>query len=177
MTSRMRLDARVSIAWLLVALAGCAAAPAVAPMPATPPFDAPAAVAAIRAAAGPQDGELTVQPLRDPAIEDLRQSAARLESAGQYPQAAATLDRALALVPDDPALLQERAEAALLLGDPAAAEALARRAEAIGPKVGPLCRRNWATVRTTRMLAGDAAGVQAAAVQLAACKVSGPVRY
>ena len=83
----------------------------------------------------------------------------------------------LAIVPEDPALLQERAEAALLLKDPAAAEALARRAYALGAKVGPLCRRHWTTVRQTRLLAGDAAGAAQALTQVEACKVAGPNRF
>ena len=134
-------------------------------------------VAAIRAAAGNDERELAVQPLRDPMVEDLRQSATRLEAQQHYAEAAAALDKALAIVPEDPALLQERAEAALLLKDPAAAEALARRAYALGAKVGPLCRRHWTTVRQTRLLAGDAAGAAQALTQVEACKVAGPNRF
>lgn len=136
-----------------------------------------AMVAAIRAAAGHDDSELAVQPLRDPMVEDLRQTATRLQAQQQYKQAAAALDQALAIVPDDPALLQERAEAALLLKDPAGAEALARRAWGLGSKVGPLCRRHWATVRQARLLAGDATGATSAQVQVEACKVAGPNRF
>ena len=92
--------------------------------------------------------ELAVQPLRDPMVEDLRQAGdAGSKRSSTIAEAAAALDKALAIVPEDPALLQERAEAALLLRDPAAAEALARRAYDLGAKVGPLCRRHWATVR------------------------------
>src|SRR3546814_7102356 len=90
------------------------------------------------AAAGDGDGELAIQPLRDPKVEDLREKAQRLETQQYYAEAAKTLDQALEIVPDDPALLQERAEAALLLGDHAKAEALARRAFATGSQVGPL---------------------------------------
>src|SRR5690606_40651412 len=70
-------------------------------------------VAAVRAAAGDGDAELAVQPLRDPKVEDLRRKAERLEAQRYYDEAARTLDQALQIVPDDPALLQERAEAAL----------------------------------------------------------------
>jgi hypothetical protein len=73
--------------------------------------------------------------------------------------------------------LQERAEAALLLKDSATAEALARRAYALGAKVGPLCRRHWTTVRQARLLAGDAAGAAQALTQVEACKVAGPNRF
>jgi hypothetical protein len=163
----------------VVLLAGCAASP-------EPRVTAPASltvatpeamVASIRAAATRDAAELSVQPLRDADIEDLRQQAQAAESAHRYTEAAAALDKALALVPDDPALLQERAEAALLLRDPATAERLARHAYAIGAKVGPLCRRHWATIEQTRLLAGDAAGATSAKAQAAACKVTGPNRF
>jgi hypothetical protein len=160
-------------------LAACAAAPTpkvVAP-PALTSATPEAMVAAIRAAATRDEAELSVQPLRDADVEDFRQQAQAAETAHRYPQAAAALDRALALVPDDPALLQERAEAALLLREPAKAEELARHAYAIGAKVGPLCRRHWATIEQTRLLAGDAAGATSARAQAAACKVTGPDRF
>jgi len=125
-------------------LVACAAAPAprATPPPALTTATPEAMVAAIRVAATRDQAELSVQPLRDADVEDLRQQAQAAETAQRYPQAAAALDKALALVPDDPALLQERAEAALLMRDPAMAETLARHAYAIGAKVGPLCRRH-----------------------------------
>ena len=164
---------------VVVLLAGCAALPepkatSAAPMTTATPETM---VAAIRAAATRDEAELSVQPLRDAEIEDLRQQAQAAESAHRYAEAAMALDKALALVPDDPALLQERAEAALLLRDPITAEKLARHAFAIGAKVGPLCRRHWATIEQTRLLAGDAAGASSAKEQAAACKVTGPNRF
>src|SRR3546814_6495974 len=104
------------------------------------------------AAAGDGDGELAIQPLRDPKVENLREKAQRLETQQYYAEAARTLDQALEIVPDDPALLQERAEAALLLGDHAKAEALARRAFTNGSQVGPLCRRHWRSEEHTSEL-------------------------
>lgn len=104
-------------------------------------------VAGIRAAGAPAPGELDVQPLRDPMVEDLRMQAVQFESARRYPDAAAALDKALAIAPEDPALLQERAEIAVLQKNLGKAAALARDAYALGGKVGPLCRRHWATIR------------------------------
>jgi len=135
-------------------------------------------VAQVRAAGGDDDSrELAVQPLRDPAVEDLRQDAAQLERQKRYADAAAALDKALAINPDDPATLQERAEIALLMGDPDQAETLARRGFELGAKVGPLCRRHWATVEQTRLVAGDAQGAASAKTQMEACKVAGLDRY
>ena len=169
-------------AWLLpvamaALLAACRSAPPVPTRAVLEPPRAEAMVAAIRAAAVGEDAEVAVQPLRDPAVEDLREQALRLERSHAYAQAAARLDAALALAPQDPALMQERAEAALLVGDPVAAERLARRAFAVGSKVGPLCRRHWQTIRQVRLLDGDAPGATHAQAALDACRVAGPDRY
>ncbi|MFZ2753197.1 MAG: hypothetical protein WAZ48_07085 [Lysobacteraceae bacterium] len=104
-------------------------------------------VAGIRGAGAPAPGELDVQPLRDPMVEDLRVQATQFERQQRYADAAAALDKALALSPEDPALLQERAEIAVLQKDLDKAGALASKAYALGAKVGPLCRRHWATIR------------------------------
>lgn len=157
-------------------LAACAAPPVIQVQSLTQ--DTPEQmVAAVRGAAGNDDKELAVQPLRDPMVEDLRQTAERLEREKHYQDAAAALDKALAITPDDPAVLQERAEAALLLRDTATAEKLARRGFELGAKVGPLCRRHWATVQQARLVAGDAAGAASAKTQLDACTVAGVDRF
>jgi hypothetical protein len=158
-------------------LAACRSAPPVQPPLALAPARAEAMVASIRAAAAGDDAEVAVQPLRDPAVEDLREQALRLEHAHRYTDAAARLDQALAITPNDPALMQERAEAALLVGDPVAAERMARRAFSVGSKVGPLCRRHWATVREVRLMQADTAGAALAQQAIAACRVAGPNRY
>ncbi len=162
----------------VLALAGCAARePAALPPAALTAATPQQQVAAIRAAAGDGEGELAIQPLRDPKVEDLRARAERLEAQQYYDEAAKALDQALEIVPDDPALLQERAEAALLLGDHAQAEALARRAFETGSQVGPLCRRHWATIEQARLLQGDAAGATAAKVRIDQCTVAGVNRF
>lgn len=160
-------------------LAACTTTP---PTPPAPAFDAGAAVNAIRAAGGAASSELDVQPIRDPQVEDLRENAVRLERAGQYADAAAVLDQALQINPEDPALLQERAEAALLTKQLDAAEGYARQALERGSKVGPLCRRHWETiaqVRQARPIPVDppGAGVADARRERDACTVSAPARY
>ena len=162
---------------LALALAACATAPEA---PATPPLTTatPAQmVDAIRAAAGDGDGELDVQPLRDSQVEDLRQQAERLERQGHPADAAAALDQAIALVADDPALLQERAEIAILLGEHAQAGELAARAQALGSGVGPLCRRHQATLEQVALVQGDADAAAAARVAMDACRVAPPPRW
>lgn len=174
MTARVRGVAS-SVACMALLVAGCASDGGTY---ATPSGVAPEAmVAQIRAAAGQDDTELAVQPLRDPMVEDLREQALSLERQRRYADAVAALEQALELVPDDPALLQERAEAAVLVGDFATAARLARRAWDLGAKVGPLCRRHWETLRQLRLVAGDAPGVVSAQVQRESCTVAGPARY
>lgn len=170
----------VALAAALIGLAACATQPGVPPASKAPVLAAATplqVVATIRAAAGADDRELAVQPLRDPQVEDLRANAQAFEREGKYADSAAALDHALAIVPDDPALLQERAEAAVLLKDDAKAEALAKRAFELGSGVGPLCRRHWATVEQMRLRAGDAPGAADARTQVAGCKVAGVDRF
>lgn len=167
----------VSTSMTVLLLAACSTTPLPASRAALTTATPEAMIATIRAAAAHDDSELAVQPLRDPMVEDLRHQALRLEATQHYAEATAALDKALATVPEDPGLLQERAEAALLLKDYAGAEQFARRAYAIGAKVGPLCRRHWATVQQTRLMASDAAGAALAKTQIEACKVVGPNRF
>lgn len=150
-----RYHVRGTIGLSLALLLGACATPPTPPDRVLSAFDPVAAVAAIRAVGVADATELSVQPLRDPQVEDLRQQAAALEGRRLYPASADALDRALAITPDDPALLQERAEVALLLRDLDAAERHALRAFEIGSQVGPLCRRHWETVAQVRSLRGS----------------------
>lgn len=172
---RSRVGAMAIATSLALIVAGCASDGGTFATPSG--VSAEAMVAQIRAAAGQDDTELAVQPLRDPMVEDLREQAMSLERQRRYAEAVAALEQALELVPDDPALLQERAEAAVLVGDVATATRLAKRAWDLGAKVGPLCRRHWETLRQLRLAVGDAPGVVSAQVQRESCTVAGPARY
>lgn len=159
-------------------LVACASAPSPQPVAAALTSATPEQmVAAIHAAAGDGEGELSVQPLRDPMVDDLRERAGQLHASSDHVAAAAALDQALELAPEDPALLQERAEAAIWLSDFSTAGALAERAYALGAQVGPLCRRHWATIEQVRLVDGDAEGAASAKVQVDGCKVAGPQRF
>ena len=169
------IPAIAALAAILLA-AGCAGAPALVATP-LPGLTPEQMLAAIDAAAGDGEGELAVQPLRDPMVEDLRGQAQQARDQGRYAEAAAALDQALEIVSADPALLQERAEVALLQGDFERAGGLAERAFALGAQVGPLCRRHWATIEQVRLVAGDAGGAESAGRQVAGCTVAGPERF
>jgi len=169
------------VAMLACAVAMLASCVTTAPPPESvePAYDPVALVAQIRAAAGNDDGkdELAIQPLRDPMVTGMRENAAQAEREGRYADAATALDQALAETGDDPAVLQERAEAALLNRDLDGAESFARRAHNVGAQVGPLCRRHWATIRVVSDTRGDSVAAAEAQQQLDACKVTAPPRY
>ncbi|KAF1715274.1 hypothetical protein CSC74_14075 [Pseudoxanthomonas yeongjuensis] len=127
----------------------------------------------VAASKGADDRELAVQPLRDPQVQDLRDDAAAAIAARDYPAAAEALNQALLIAPDDPAILQERAEAALLQSEYERAETLAKRAFDLGSKVGPLCRRHWATIEQARLARGLQQDAVSAHTQIEACTVAG----
>lgn len=148
------------LAVLTALAAACTVAPPQPTALAEANFNGEAAVAKVRASGGADARELDVQPIRDTQVEDLRQRAVALEKTRKYADAAAALDQALQINAHDPALLQERAEAALLLHRLDDAERYAQQAYDAGSKVGPLCRRHWATITEVRR--GRLDGVNAA---------------
>lgn len=157
--------------------AGCslfASKPPAARPPATPSHDL---VASIRAAGERETSIISVNPLRDPAVTALQDAAQHDEQAGRFADAASKLDQAIKLNPDAPDLLQERAEAAIGMRDFARAEQLARQSWSLGPKLGPLCARNWQTIVETRLQAGDRVGATAARKDVQACHKAGVPRY
>ena len=161
---------------LALSLACAACAPDAPPVVARPAMPTPQEMLAQVRAAGTDANSLDVVPLRDPQVEDLRARAAKLETAGEAPGAALAIAQALALLPGDPELLQQSAEYALLQNDWLHAELFARQSYDRGPKLGSLCRRNWATLRFVLLARGDAPGVQNALKQIDACTVRPPVR-
>ncbi|WP_369968107.1 tetratricopeptide repeat protein [Stenotrophomonas rhizophila] len=160
-----------------MALTACVtpAPPVKAPVDTTTPAQRMAAVEAV--AVGADDKELAVQPLRDAEIEDLRLTAQMRRQANDLPAAAEALNQALLISEGDPSILQERAEIALLQGDWARAEALARKAVDLGSKTGPLCRRHWATIEQSRLARGQKENAASAHAQLEGCTVPGIKRY
>jgi len=158
-------------------LGGCAlftAAPS-APKPSPrPSYDL---VASIRAAGDREKSIIDVTPLRDPAVTALDTGAQADERAGHYPAAAAKLDQALKLSPESPDLLQDRAEIAVRMRDFSRAETLAHQSWSLGPKLGPLCARNWQTVVEMRLQANDGAGAASARKWVQTCHKAGINRY
>ena len=134
-------------------------------------------IGAIRAAGDREKSIIDVNPLRDPGVTLLQDEARNDEQAARYADAAAKLDQALKLSPDSPDLLQDRAEVAIRLKDYATAERLAHQSWSLGPKLGPLCARNWQTIVEMRLQAGDASGAETARKWVQQCHKAGVPRY
>lgn len=166
-----------SLLTLSLALTACVTptAPVKAPVDTTTPSQRMAAVDAV--AAGADEKELAIQPLRDAEIEDLRMTAQARRQANDLAGAADALNQALLISEGDPSILQERAEIALLQGDWARAETLARKAVELGSKTGPLCRRHWSTIEQSRLARGEKENAVSAHAQLEGCTVPGIKRY
>lgn len=137
----------------------------------------PDMLGAIRAAGDREKSVIDVNPLRDAGISALQDAAKSDEQAGRYADAAAKLDQAIKLSPEAPDLLQDRAEVAISLKDFARAERLAHQSWSLGPRLGPLCARNWQTIVEMRLQAGDAGGAATARKWLASCHKAGVPRY
>lgn len=172
---------RLAVFALALLLAACSSTPA-GPAPSARSGGAKAAkaspadlVAKVRAL-GEHGHELEVQPLRDPQVEDLRARAQAEEQAGDTQAAFETLAQALVISPGDPGLLQWQAELALLRRAWQQAEDLAAQSFALGPKLGGLCRRNWATIGHARAMRGANEAADIAHRQGESCTVPPPVR-
>ncbi|MFO3705591.1 hypothetical protein ACI6Q5_11505 [Xanthomonas codiaei] len=158
-------------------LAACVSAPPTPPPTSVDPTTPTQRLLLIEREAGADDTELSVQPLRDPQVDDLRDTAKSKRQTGDLTGAAAVLDQALGLVSGDPAILQERAEVAVLQADWPAAERFAQRAIELGSRTGPLCRRHWATIEQSRLARGEKENAASAKAQIAGCTVPGMKRY
>lgn len=150
-----RLHRLLALAGVSAALTACVSAPP-APLPApVDPTTPTQRLLLIEREAGVDDTELSVQPLRDPQVDDLRETAKSKRQAGDLAGAAASLDQAVGLVSGDPAILQERAEVAVLQADWPAAERFAKQAIELGSRPGrcavgigpPSNSRGWRVAR------------------------------
>ena len=148
-------------------------------VPAKPAYTPPSydMVAAIRAAGDREKSVIDVNPLRDAGVAGLQDAAQRDEQARRYPDAAAKLDQAIKLSPESPDLLQDRAEIAIRMKDYPMAERLAHQSWSLGPKLGPLCARNWQTVVEIRLQQNDQAGAATARKWVQQCHKPAQPRY
>lgn len=170
--------ARALVAVIAVSLAGCSGGTSsgiTESSPGTKPGSSSNMLAQVRAA-GQVGNEVDVQPLRDPQVEDLRNTATQAENRRDFAAAQRALSQALLITPGDPDLLQWQAELALVTRQWAQAEQLATRSYDNGPKLGGLCRRNWTTILFASQARGKTAAAAQAQQRVAACTVAPPTR-
>ena len=168
--------AAIPSALAVLALAACTQ-PSVPAQVTRPTVSDEQMLAAIREAGDKEKSAIDVNPLRDPGVAALQDAAEGDLRTGKYSDAAAKLDQALKISPDSPDLLQDRAELAIRLKDYGNAEKLAHRSWELGPRLGPLCARNWQTIAELRRHAGDDAGAASATKWVGQCHVEGLQRY
>ncbi|PXV54681.1 TPR repeat-containing protein [Dyella jiangningensis] len=174
---RRRLRLSAAPASLAVLLLAACSQPTVPSQATRPTVSDDQMLAAIHAAGDKEKSVIDVNPLRDPGVAALQDAAEGDLRVGKYNDAATKLDQALKISPDSPDLLQDRAELAIRLKDYAGAEKFAHRSWELGPKLGPLCARNWQTIAELRQHAGDEAGAATAAKGVAECHKEGMQRY
>ncbi|TAL74007.1 MAG: tetratricopeptide repeat protein [Rhodanobacter sp.] len=172
-----RLLVRGVLPLAVAALAACAATVPTAPPVSRPTLTPATIVAAVHAAGDQEKSVIAVKPLADPGIAAWQATAEKDVHTGKYDAAAVQLDQALGRSPDSPELLQDRAEVAIWQHDYPLAEKLAQRSWSLGPKLGPLCARNWETIAQLRKSAGDDTGVATAEKWVAKCHVQGVNRF
>jgi hypothetical protein len=122
--------------------------------------------------------ELIVDANGDPApdLGEVGHSAEQALSYHRFLMRQIVVMLSVGIVHGDPELVQHRAEIALQREQFVQAEALAERSYVRGPRLGALCRRNWATIRLAREMRGDAEGAAAATQRSASCTLEPPVR-
>jgi tetratricopeptide (TPR) repeat protein len=173
-TNAMKTTVSTLLVGVAALLAGCSSDEP--PPPKAPKVAQKDWVGEIRAQAENAPSAVQVLPLANPAVEDLRRSAARLEQQGDFDTAKAQLEHAIRLEPQDPTLWQSLAELSLQRQAWLEAEQHATRAYELGPKLGALCVRNWLTVRAARLERGALADAESAKAQVPSCQVAAPIR-
>lgn len=164
LAATLRLPAAVAASLLLVACASAPIQPEIAAEQ-PPPRDLIAELHAMVEA----DDAIVVEPLPDPEVEDLRLDAKDALALRDLERAARSIVQALEIRPGRPDLLQMRAEVALGLQSLEEAESFALESFESGPKLGPLCRRNWVAVQLARELRGQAESAASAREEADRC--------
>lgn len=150
----MGRTARTAVLLVLLALAaGCAGLPAWRPAEAPRPGPAPAERAPAEEERGRPERGATVALLAD---------ADALQRAGELDRAAAVLERAVRISPNDPLPWHRLAAVRLAQRRAAQAEQLARKSNLLVGEDRTLRARNWRIVAEARRLSGDEAGARIA---------------
>lgn len=162
-------DTRLSLTWLLlvlVLLSACTTAPRQdlppvvdrgAPGPAASPQPLPEDQ---RVIISPLEREPVepARPLASPAVVALLDNAQAQQRTGQYDSAAATLERALRIEPDNAHLWHELGQVRLRQQQWAQAEQMAMKSLRLAGDDRLLTNANWRLIASARMGSGDVAG-------------------
>lgn len=108
------------------------------------------------------DGNKVTLVTGNPAVRDLWAQAEQARRAGDYDNAALTLERILRIAPDDAVIWSRLAEIRLLQGNSSQAENLAAKSNAMSLDNPLLNYRNWLIIARARKLAGNDVGAQEA---------------
>jgi len=159
----------------LLLISGCATAPTLAVL--APELEPPRRdlIAELHALVVADDA-IVVEPLPDGEVEDLRVDAERALALRDLERAGRSLTQALQLRPGRPDLLQMRAEVALGLQALDEAEQFAIASFESGPRLGPLCRRNWAAIQLAREVRGNVDAAEVARAEGQRCTMEPPLR-
>lgn len=152
-----------------IALTACAASPVTPTNPSIPSSTTPPPPTEQPGSAVPPT-ETPTPPVRPaprtfrlgPAANSLATQAQGLSTSGQHAQAAATMERALRIEPDNPLVWLELAKIRLAGGDTAQAENLARRALALSSGAPREQSAAWRIVAEARRAKGDNLGAREA---------------
>jgi hypothetical protein len=171
----MMLHRFAALAAVSALMTGCASLPQT-PVAEQPPAPPPRDLIAELYAMVEATDQIVVEPLPDAEVEDLKIEATSAIALRDLERAARSLMQALELRPGRPDLLQLRAEVALGLQLLDEAETFAIESYESGPKLGPLCRRNWAAIQLARELRGNQESAEVARGQALRCTSEPPVR-
>lgn len=150
-------------------LAGCAGTATVRHEPvgvvrATPPSP-PAQVGVVTQPLPERSGERLVVPAMPAAVVALLDEVETAQQAGQWEEAAATLERALRVQPNNAWLWQRYAELRLQQDKPQLALDLALKSKLLAGSDRALLQRNWTLIAAAKRRLGDVAGAEAAEKQ------------
>ena len=160
---------------MLLLLGACASAPPEPPVPPPPPK--PDRVAAVRSGAEASAISVELEPLQHPAVEYLREESGKLEGASKFTEAESKIDNALAIEPQNPHLLQLKAEALLRAEKYLEAEKFAMKSFDTGARIGRWCTRNWLLIAESRDALGDLKTADSARQRAKGCPVGPLIRY
>jgi predicted Zn-dependent protease len=174
MKRAVRSSILVGVAIALVQLSGCAgrpqerlpeSVPEQHPTVPTPPRQPPSPAEKSHEAAPPQRPPVAPQPAPPPpnaAVVTLLDTADQRARAGNLENAAAVVERALRLEPQNPLLWHRLATLRLQQGQFAQAASLAAKSNALAGNNRQLQASNWDTIAQAKEQLGDAAAARAA---------------